>query len=135
MFETLGPPGVVVDDPFRKADRAFDRKSEIANFFAEILERAAAMDMVVQFADPWLDRLKAGLGDHLDQFAIGNFCPRNVLVFIPKRNGLDSFETLSRHIAAGPRTGDAATAHAAAESPAPESSVRRERSCSAYVGF
>ena len=110
VFQALCPAGVVVDDPLGKRDRAYDRQPEIANSLAEILERAAAMDMVFQFADPGLDRLIAGLSDQIDQFGDRQILPAQRARVQPKRNGFESFATpfvgaspAARALAAMPR--------------------------------
>ena len=88
LFQTFGPAGVVIDDPLRKRDRADDLHSEIANSLAEIRERAAAMDMVFQFADPGFDCLIARLSGNVDQLRQRQLLPPQRAGVQPEMEGV-----------------------------------------------
>ena len=75
LFQALGPAGVVVHDPFGKADRALDRQSTIGDSLLQVGQRTALLDVLLDFADPRLDRLVAGLGDDIDFFHQRQFLP------------------------------------------------------------
>ena len=56
---------LVIDDPLGEADGAGDRQAGIPDALAQVFEIAAAFDMLVQLANPRLNRLVAGLGGNL----------------------------------------------------------------------
>src|SRR6185437_15340848 len=60
VLQSLLALGVVVHDPFREIDGALDAEAAIRDAFAEILQTAAALDVLIEFADPGFDRLIAG---------------------------------------------------------------------------
>jgi hypothetical protein len=66
FLKALLPPPLVVHDPVEKADRAFHFQAAVVDPRAQVLQAAAALDVLVQVADPRLDPLVAGLGSDLN---------------------------------------------------------------------
>jgi len=63
-LELLEPRGallVVIDDPRRKADRAFHRQAQVGDSLPEIRQRLALIDVLLHGTDPRLDALVTGL--------------------------------------------------------------------------
>ena len=67
-LETLGAASVVVHEPFREPDGAFDRQPGIADALFQIQQTAATLDIVGKGIEPRLDGFKTCLGRDLDFF-------------------------------------------------------------------
>ena len=58
--------GIVVDDPFGKADGAEDLEAAVGDSLSQIVDAAAALLVLPEFVDPGLDRVVAGFGRQID---------------------------------------------------------------------
>jgi hypothetical protein len=77
LFQSLGSFGVVVHNPARKGNGAFDSQPQIADLPAYILEISAAAGILADFVNPRLDSVVAGLGSNLDFFVQRQLLPAN----------------------------------------------------------
>jgi hypothetical protein len=66
LLKPLGTLHVVIHDPLSEADRALDRQAEIGDASLQVDQRAAALCVLLDGADPRLDSLIACLGGYLD---------------------------------------------------------------------
>ena len=69
FFQSLGTPGIIVDDPLGKADYVLNRQAKIRDPFAQFGQRSAGMDILVQFGNPGFDPAESGPGR---DFKLGN---------------------------------------------------------------
>ena len=60
VFKSGGTLRVVVDDPRRKADHAFDRQAQVGDALAQVRQRAAIFDIGIEFGDPRFDATESG---------------------------------------------------------------------------
>ena len=58
LLKGFRPPRVVIDNPFREGDHAFNAQPQIGNSFFQIAELAAILHELIDFVDPRFDRLK-----------------------------------------------------------------------------
>ena len=76
-LQSVGAPGIVIDDPLRKSDRALDRKAEVRDSPLQIRQRSALFFVLLDGIGPRLDRLITCFGRNLDLFDDPEFLSSN----------------------------------------------------------
>ncbi len=97
LLDAPGASGLVCNRPLGEVDRAGDPQSRVVDPLAQVLQRAAPVDVFLQIASPGLDRPVAGLGRHVDLFGRREIMPEDRAGVQPEDEPLRGLGRCWRH--------------------------------------